>query len=189
MWGRRRTVAIGAGVGVLALVATAVVVRWRPFVTALRDQQLEWTFLDRAVPQLPRRGTLLAPVEIGGRNLDAFPEFLLRRDDKTYRLVDVRRAAAGAVPWPAGDKDELLFYQGMYCYFAFPDEPAPDPITAPCQMIHERYATEPWLVEHLDTEGSSALSYAHGPFRIGFYRLRERTAVPVEVGGQNSPRP
>ena len=65
----------------------------RGFVTELRDQQLEWAFLERTVPRLPERATLLSAVEVGGRNLDAFPEFLLpRAQDVRAR----RRARAAA---------------------------------------------------------------------------------------------
>ena len=125
----------------------------------------------------PAQGTLLTAADAGGRDLDAFPEFLLTRSGRRYALVDVRRAAEGAVPWPEPGSD-LLFYQGMFCYFAFDDEPAPEPMTQPCRAVHQRYAAEPLLVEDLHTEGYSALRYAQsgrGVYRIGFYRLAPRT--------------
>ena len=79
--------------------------------------------------------------------------------------------------WPEST-GEVLFYQGMFCYFAFGDEPAPDPMTRACRSVHERYAAEPLLVEDLHTEGYSALQYAQGGqgvYRIGFYRLTPHT--------------
>jgi hypothetical protein len=123
------------------------------------------------------QGTLLTAVETGGYNLDAFPEFLLRRSGRRYALVDVRRAAEGAVTWPT-PTGELLFYQGMFCYFATADEPAPETMTPACRAVHERYTAMPLRVEDLHTEGYSTLNYAQGGrgvYRIGFYRLTPRT--------------
>ena len=177
LWGTRRRAGAIVGAGLLAACAVAMVIAWRGFVGELKDQQLEWAFLERSVPQLPEQATLVAAIEAGGHNLDAFPEFLLKRSGKRYALVDVRRAARGELEWPPAD-GELLFYQGMFCYFAFDDEPAPDPMTRDCRAVHEHYVAEPLLVEDLDTEGYSALRYAHGGrgvYRIGFYRLTPRT--------------
>lgn len=171
-WGRRRAAALAAGAGVLVVLGVAVVVGWRGFVTELRDQQLEWAFLERTVPLLPERGRLLTTVEVGGYRLNAFPDFLLWREGKSYEMIDVRRAAAGEVPWP-GAGDDLLFYQGMFCHFAaLPDEPLPDPLSATCRAVHERYEVEPLLIEDLDTQGYSYMPYGPAPFRIGFFRLR-----------------
>jgi hypothetical protein len=174
MWRRHRRTGIAVGASLLAALAAFIVIDSKSFVTEIREQQLEWAFLDRTVSQLPRTGTLLTAVETSGRNLDAFPQFLFRRDDKSYRMVDVRRAARGEEPWPS-PADDLLFYQGMYCYFAFPDEASPDPMTDVCASVHRRYAAEALAVEELDSEGYSPLIYAPGPFRIGFFRLRERS--------------
>jgi len=120
---------------------------------------------------------LLAAVEPGGHNLDAFPEFLLAQNGRRYALVDLRRAMEGAVAWPEPTPG-LLFYQGMSCYFAFEDhEPTPDPMTPACLAVHERYVAEPVVVEDLRTEGYSLLRYAQGGrgvYRIGFYRLTPR---------------
>jgi hypothetical protein len=173
LWGRRGRMALGVGACALVGLSAGVVVTSRHFVTELRDQQLEWAFLERTVPRLPQRATLLTAVDMGGRNLDAFPEFLLRRADKQYEMVDVRRAAEGKTAWPTAGEN-LLYYQGMFCYFAFDDEPPPDPMTATCRSVHERYLAEPLFVEDLDTEGYSFLRYAKGPFRIGFFRLKAR---------------
>jgi len=176
-WRSQRQRGAVVGSTLLALAAVGVVVGWRGFVGELKDQQLEWAFLERHVAQLPDEGTLLTAVDAGGRNLDAFPEFLLARSDRRYELVDVRSAAKGAVAWPQLKGGALLFYQGMFCYFAFNDEPAPDPMTPVCRAVHERYEAEPLLVEDLDTEGYSALRYAQGGrgvYRIGFYRLTPR---------------
>jgi hypothetical protein len=60
----------------------------------------------------------------------------------------------------------------MFCYFAFDYEPPPEPMTAPCAAVHQRYVAEPLRIEDLDTPGYSHLRYADGPFRIGFFRLR-----------------
>jgi hypothetical protein len=172
--GERRRLAAGVGAGLLVALAAGVVLGWQPFVTQFKDQQLEWAFLERSVPQLPERATLLSAIDQGGRNLDAFPEFLLRQNDRDYKLVDVRRAARGETPWPAAG---ALWYQGMFCYFAFHDEPTPDPMTPTCLAVHERYDLEPLMVEDLDTEGFSALRYAQGGkgiYRIGFFRLRPK---------------
>jgi hypothetical protein len=175
-WRRHRR--SGALIGVALLVASVagVVVGWRGFVGELMDQQLEWAFLERNVPKLPAEGTLLTAADTGGRNLDAFPGFLLTGSGMRYTMVDVRRAAAGTVAWPEA-KGELLFYQGMFCYFAFHDEPTPDPMTPPCLAVHQRYTAEPLLVEDLHTRGYSSLRYAqpgNGVYRIGFYRLSPR---------------
>jgi hypothetical protein len=65
----------------------------------------------------------------------------------------------------------------MFCYFAFDEEPAPEPMTPPCRTVHERYAAEPLVVEDLHTQGYSTLRYAQGGkgvYRIGFYRLTPR---------------
>ena len=173
LWGRRRRVGLAVGACLLALLAASVVASSFGFVTELRDQQLEWAFLERTVPLLPERATLLSAVETGGRNLDGFPRFLLSRANRTYDMVDVRRAASGAVRWPEAD-DELIYYQGMYCYFAFADEPAPDPMTPACSAVRDRYVLEPLFAENLETHGYSYMRYGSPPFHIGFFRLRER---------------
>ncbi|MDX2166791.1 MAG: hypothetical protein SF182_06995 [Deltaproteobacteria bacterium] len=166
---------LGRLLGGLALLALAalLVASGRGFVTELRDQQREWAFLRRSVPQLPERGTLLAAVQVGGRNLDAFPDILLQQAQKRYALVDVRQAADGEVAWPE-PSGELLWYQGMFCYFAFDEDPPPEPMTAACRAVHERYVAEPLIVEDLDVPGYSLLRYAAPPYRIGFFRLTPR---------------
>jgi hypothetical protein len=177
VWRRHRRIGAVVGIALLVLSAGGIVLGWRGFVGELKDQQLEWAFLERHVPELPAHATLLTAVETGGHNLDAFPEFLLTGSGRRYALVDVRRAAAGTVAWPE-PSGELLFYQGMFCYFAFDDEPSPEPMTLPCRAVHERYLAEPLIVEDLQTEGYSALRYAQGGrgvYRIGFYRLTPRT--------------
>jgi len=176
LWGARRRAGVVVGLALLVVSAVTVVAGWRGFIGELKDQQLEWAFLERHVPELPRQATLLTAVEAGGHNLDVFPEFLLTRSGRRYTLVDVRNAAKGSVSWPQ-PTGELLFYQGMFCYFAFDDEPSPEPMTPVCRAVHERYALEPLLVEDLRTEGYSSLRYAQGGrgvYRIGFYRLTPR---------------
>jgi hypothetical protein len=187
LWGRHRRPALAIGTGLLALLGIAVVVESHGFVTELRDQQLEWAFLERTVPKLAERATLLTAAQIGGRNLDAFPQFLLQRDGKSFRMVDVRQAAAGEESWPPPGED-LLFYQGMFCYFAFPDEPSPVPMTPVCRAVHERYVTEPLFVTDLNTTGYSPLVYAPGPYRIGFFRLASarRAGLEEPQGGEES---
>lgn len=177
VWHRHRRPGALLGIALLVLSAVGVVARWRGFVGELRDQQLEWAFLERSVSELPEQGTLIAAVETGGHNLDAFPEFLLRQSGRRYALVDVRRLSEGAVPWPPST-GELIFYQGMFCYFGIGDEPAPETMTRACRAVHERYAAEPLRVEDLHTEGYSSLRYAQGGrgmYRIGFYRLMPPT--------------
>jgi hypothetical protein len=177
-WRSRRRLGAVLGIALLALSAVAVVACWRGFVGELKDQQLEWAFLERHVPQLPAAGTLITAVAMGPHNLDPFPDFLLTRNGRRYTLVDVRNAANGTVPWPDPSGGELLFYQGMFCYFAFEDEPSPDPMTPACRAVHAHYAAEPLVIEDLRTEGYSTLRYAQGGrgvYRIGFYRLTPRT--------------
>jgi hypothetical protein len=176
-WRRHRRLGAVLGITLVTLSTVGVVAGWHGFVGELKDQQLEWSFLERQVPELPMQGTLLTAVETGGYNLDAFPEFLLRRSGRRYALVDVRRAAEGTVTWPT-PTGELLFYQGMFCYFATADEPAPETMTPACRAVHERYTAMPLRVEDLHTEGYSTLNYAQGGkgvYRIGFYRLTPRT--------------
>jgi hypothetical protein len=65
----RATPAISSGwvlaLGTIGLVAfgTAVLLTRHGFVTQLRDQQLEWAFLERTMPRLPEQATLLLSVE------------------------------------------------------------------------------------------------------------------------------
>ncbi len=171
LWGPYRRLALGIGACALTALGVGVVITSRGFVTELRDQQLEWAFLEHTVPRLPQRLTLLSPMGAGLRNLDAFPEFLLWRAGNAYQMVDVRRVAHGEVPWPTPGED-LIYYQGMFCYFAAaPDEPSPDPMTPECKAVLDHYVAEPLFIEELHTEGYSRLRYARGPFRIGFFRL------------------
>jgi hypothetical protein len=171
-WGRERRRAVVLGVCALAGGSAFVVAAARGFITELRDQQLEWAFLERTVSRLPKAGALLSAVVGGGRNLDPFPEFLLKQADKNYTMIDLRQTVTGGVKWPAPG-DDLIYYQGMFCYFAFHDEGQPDPITPLCQAVHERYIAEPIVTEDLDTQGFSDLNYAKPPYRIGFYRLTQ----------------
>ena len=53
LWRRRQAAGKSVGGAVLVAFATAVVVGSANFVTELRDQQLEWAFLERTVPRLP----------------------------------------------------------------------------------------------------------------------------------------
>lgn len=163
-------VATLAGSILLTGITAAGVVERLGFIGELKDQQLEWAFLRDNIDRLPDSGRLLAAVDIGGRNLNAFPGYLLRRNAKSFQTTDVRKALAGATDWPPAG-DDLLFYQGMYCYFAFDDEPLPEPMSAACRSVHARYELEPLIVTTLDTTGYSWMKYAPGPYEIGFYRL------------------
>lgn len=165
--GRRRTLRWGAGA--LAAFAALVLLSARGFVRELRDQQLEWAFLERTVPRLPQRATLLTAVEFGGNNLNAFPRFLLDGEQKTFDLVDLRRVVSGEGAWPA-PHGELLYYQGMFCFFALEPTARVDPMTDLCQAVHDRYVLEPLFEETLHTTGYSHLYYARGPYRVGFFR-------------------
>jgi hypothetical protein len=176
LWGRRRRASLALGGLALAALGVIVVTTWRGFVTRLADQQLEWSFLERAVPQLPEKGTLLSAIEAGGDRLDVFPDLLLSRAGKSYQLLDVRQAARDG-GWPTaggGPEGSLIYYQGMFCYFAMGDEPTPDPLTEPCRAVQTRYQAEPLIVDDIVAPGYSTLRYAQGgqgPFRIGFFRL------------------
>ncbi len=167
---RERT-ELAAKAGALALGLLATVVLWRgvPFITSVGDQQLEWAFLDRSVAQLPERGTLLTNVAVG-RNLDAFPDLLLRREGKSYQLVDLAAAWRGEVVWPEPGAN-VIFYQGMFCHADFHDAAPPEPMTEPCNEVRRRYRTRPLIEAELDTYGFSALRYAEPPFHIGFFVL------------------
>ncbi len=173
LWPQRRRLGLILGAVLWLGVSGAMWVGSRGFVHEMRDQQLEWAFLQRTVPILPQRANLLTAVEVGGHKINGFPQFLLTGTGKTYDLVDVRDAAAGRVAWPAPGR-EVLFYQGMFCHFAFAGEPRPQPLTPPCTAVHERYITEPLYIEDIPGPGYSLLNYAgdgKGPFRVGFYKL------------------
>ncbi len=173
LWQQRRVAASITGGVLLSVLCIHTLLGSKAWITELADQQLEWAFLERTVPTLPPQATLLAVTEVGGRSLDAFPELLLRRADKDYRLVDLRQAIEGNSEWPKAGPGSL-FYQGMFCYFAFPTEPSPNPMTEMCAAVHRRYTLEALHITDLDTKGYSAMSYADGPYRIGFYRLLPR---------------
>ena len=161
--------AVKAGATLLTVLAAVVVWRAVPFVTSVGDQQLEWSFLEQSVAELPESGTLLTSVAVG-RNLDAFPDLLLRREGKSYQLVDLAAAARGEVEWPQPGPD-VLYYQGMFCHADFHDAPPPNPMTEPCNQVRRRYRTRPLRETKLDTQGFSALRYAKPPFHIGFFVL------------------
>jgi len=163
--------AVKTGAALLSALAAVVVWRAVPFVTSVGDQQLEWSFLERSVAELPESGTLLTNVAVG-RNLDAFPDFLLRREGKSYQLVDLAAAARGDVAWPRPGPD-VLFYQGMFCHADFHDAAPPDPMTEPCNEVRRRYRTRPLIETKLDAYGFSALRYAEPPFDIGFFVLED----------------
>ena len=173
IFGAQRRRALLAAAGILVVVAGAQILTWRGFVTELRDQQLEWSFLRRSVAKLPAEGQMLAAAEIHRRELDAFPTVLLSQAGKRYRLLDVRRTAESG-RWPEPD-DSLIFYQGMFCYFLFENERPPESMTAPCRAVRDRYMLEPLIVEQIDAPGYSVLSYASPPYEIGFFRLRRKT--------------
>lgn len=171
LWRQRPRLGAQIGIGVLLLVAALVLSRGRPFITELFDQQMEWAFLARTAEQLPPRARLLAAVEVGPSRLNAFPDFLLQRRRENYRLIDVRDVAQGNVAWPAAGED-LLFYQGLYCYFAFSkDDPGALPVE-PCAEVQRRYVTEPWLTDDITAPAYSLMQYTTAPpLRIGFFRL------------------
>ena len=151
--------------------ALAVVAVSRGFITERRDQQLEWAFLERTVPQLPAAGTLLWAGPEGGE----FPQLLLRHAGRAYGVIDARQAARGEADWPAAAAD-LVYYQGMDCYFVKDQQPWPDPITPFCKAVYERYTMEPILIEDLTTlEYSYPTLHRAGEdpltFRIGFFRV------------------
>ncbi|HVM95237.1 MAG TPA: hypothetical protein VMT89_02555 [Candidatus Acidoferrales bacterium] len=164
---------------VLIGLGAAAVVGARPFVEKLYDQQLEWNFLRDTVPKLPQEGTLLSSIELGA-TLEMFPRFLLQQSHKDYALVDLTRVVGGLEPWPE-PSETLLFYQGMFCHFAFKsEEQTPDPLSTLCSAVRLHYELEPLVVEDLTGESYAPLRYAgdgRGPFRVGFFRLK---SLPVE---------
>ncbi len=165
-----------AAIAALTVLAASMVISARPFIGEVRDQQMEFAFLERTVPLLPQRFRLLAAIGTGGQRLNAFPDLLLQREAKRAELFDVRDVVAGAETWPTAG-DDLLYYQGMYCHYSFDSTFSPDPMMPVCRAVHARYEAEPLHLEDLDTRGYSLLRYASGgdgPYRIGFYRLAKR---------------
>lgn len=171
LWTQRAKLGAQIGVGGLLLMAALLLSKGHPFVTELFDQQMEWAFLARTATQLPPRARLLAAVEVGPSRLNAFPDFLLQGRRESYRLIDVRDAVKGEVSWPAAGED-LLFYQGLYCYFAFSKDDPGALAVEPCAEVHRRYVTEAWLTEEITAPAYSLMPYTtEPPLRIGFFRL------------------
>ncbi len=172
LWRAESVWRLRLGATLLAAAALAIWSGSRDFVGAIGDQQAEWSFLERSVPELPPQGRLLANTELGN-TLDAFPELLLQRHGKIYEMIDLAQAQVAEVAWPEPG-DDLFYYQGMFCHCAPHDAAPPAPLTPPCEAVHRRYHLSPVEVTEIDLPGFSALRYAPPPYRIGFYRLSAR---------------
>src|SRR5262249_43921608 len=101
LWGRHRRWGLRLGACGLVGLGILVVLIWKSSITELHDQQLEWLFLERTVPQLPERATLLSAVEIGGGRAGAVPRVLLLwgRKKSQQRAVGGARGGRPAAPW------------------------------------------------------------------------------------------
>ena len=152
-----------------ALAAAGLFAR-RGFVRELFDQQLEWAFLrDETAALRGRARQLWAVTRVGGRNIDAFPTFLLARHGVAAQTLDLD-AALEQGQWPA-PAPGTFFYQGMYCYFGFGGEPPPPGMTPRCRELRRRYALRPLRVRTLHARGYSGLAYAPGPYEVGFFEV------------------
>jgi hypothetical protein len=151
-----------------------------PFVRGLGDQQQEFAFQEKTVPDLPAEVQL-----ISATFLDAFPTFLAERHGKQIRVIDFETVGLGT-PWPEPSPG-LLFYQGMHCYFSQKPVP-PGPMLRRCQEIREHYEMQPLFERTLKGPGYSQMTYVpskEGPFDVGFYEitgLRKPAAMPAGQG-------
>jgi len=142
-----------------------------PYVTALGTQQQEWQFLVSALPQLPGHGRLLAVAD--RHALGGFPADLLARRGPDFDVIDVAEASrTGTWPRPGAD---LLFYQGMFCWFAWqPRAPAPAGMQPACREVRARYRAVPmvsaWLPGPVSSAPEHATMNAKG-YEVGFFRL------------------
>lgn len=144
--------------------------------------QLEYRFLQRAVPRLPRECELVvADRFMARRRVSAeFPAFWLSGS----RPIEVSRLLEES---PDPEPRCRLFYRGLACATFLSDEAAtPDGIRPECRRLEERYLLEPWLEERIPaiTDASFLLLPPDG-VTLGFYRLSP-LAMPVELspGGQ-----
>lgn len=73
--------------------------------------------------------------------------------------------------WPEPGAD-LLYYQGMHCWFADPHtEAIPGQMRPACAAVTERYVLEPLAETVLEPPGDAPLSHAlPGRFPVGLYR-------------------
>lgn len=154
------------------------------WVKQLGDSQQEFDFLVRTVPKLPTGpGALLTVVgghESGGR-VGMFPMHLLSRAGSELVPRALPDPTNPSAHWPPAD-GSTVFYQGMYCYSSFKDEPPAMPLTPRCARVHEHYVLEPIVTEEIAGPGYSPMEYAPPPYRIGFYRavsLRQAPSAAV----------
>lgn len=168
--GRRRFV-LPLAWGLCALVAVEGLRSHARFVTERFDQQLEFAFLEGTVPRLPPKATLITLTDQSAGRFHAFPDFLLDRNDKRFELYDLEGPDIGDLKSEPGRP--LLFYQGMYCYYARKREPV-DPMHQRCAAIRARFAMRPLMVQTLHARGYSQLYYARGgqgPYDVGFFEI------------------
>lgn len=178
----------------LAAAAPVGLVHRAASVAAVPESHQEWRFLRDAIPTLPPGARVIAPASPTPRDLASFPAWLLRRlgrDDVS--VVDLRRALDAAERGGRGlppAAPDLLFFQGMYCHFAFENEPAPEPMHARCRAVRERYRLAPMIEADLTGPPSSLLRYAggpDGPWRVGFYRVTGERDGPEGGSGTDEP--
>lgn len=156
----------------LVLVIAAQLATRVPYVKRLYDQQLEWNFLQSAVPQLPTGLTVLTPHQRG--ILADLPEILPIRHNRAWRLVDPA-AVKRSGDWPAPDGRSIT-YLGMACY-VYSLEPDGTRLSAAdgCAAVRARYRLEPLLTHVLpDAPYPPTFHQPAGPegYAVGFYWLR-----------------
>jgi hypothetical protein len=176
---RRRKAVRLVAIGLPVLVVVAAVVARADFISRPPEAHLEWEFLAKTIPDLPRDARILTIMRPAGRDLNQFPEVLVARAGRSdLRLLDLRATldraenqGSKAFPPPGPG---LLFYQGMYCHFAFHDEPTPDPMHERCIAVMRHYELEPLVTRTLDGPPSSELRYSGndpGPWEVGFFKV------------------
>jgi hypothetical protein len=179
---RRGAVAILLAIPLVSLLV------YRDFVTRETDAMQEWEFLVKTVPALPEgQGRLIALVKPLDRAMNPFPAHLVARSGKQMQLVDIREIGNVRAPDPGDERPDsprLLYYQGMNCYIAMPEDPPPEPMDERCVAVNRRFILRPWLTRQVDGVPSSTLVYTDrglAPFLIGFFEVvRERDASDAE---------
>ena len=155
----------------LALTAGVQLGARTAFLTGLGTQQQEWQFLLDALPRLPEHARVLAVAD--PKALDGFPADLLARKGHTFEVLDLAQVdRTGQWPRPAAD---LLFYQGMFCWFAWqPRAPAPAGLQPACRNALAHYRAAPVRLRRLPGPVSSAPEHAAvgaTGFAVGFFHL------------------
>ena len=159
-------------VGVLLVPVTELAIA-RPWITHTGTQQAEFAFLREMMPLLPDGASVLAPPV---PMLDALPTRWAERAHKVLHVVDVTLHQSQGM-WPADDHD-LYYFQGMYCWFAWPAQTQPPPAIQPaCQAVRDTYVLEPVLERHLTQTPSLPMMHAPMPpggYVVGLYRVHRK---------------